>query len=129
MSNPKYINHPSFPASAPLNHPHILDPSTTDTSAMRLCDAIATLFYHLEAKYPGTLKAFFDMSTEEIKFIRTFKEEQPGGKSEVNLVIWRIGSHVLVCTPPHSCHDPLLSLSHCFPLLGLASLHPSIAKT
>jgi hypothetical protein len=105
MSTLEYINHPSFPTSAPLNHPHILGPYTqaSDTSKLRLCDAIATFFHHLDEKYPGVLKAFFDMSTEEIKVVRSFKEDNgSGGELEVNLVIWRTGNHVLVrisCVP------------------------------
>ena len=96
MASVKYIDHPKFPASAPLNHPHVLNASTTDVSGIRLCDAITTFLYHLDARFPGTLDAFYDKKNKEVKVVRTSTQGKPGAQFELNLVIWRMHDTVLV---------------------------------
>ncbi|KAF1959741.1 hypothetical protein CC80DRAFT_309446 [Byssothecium circinans] len=75
MPRLEYIDHPDFPASALIDHPHILKdndrPSEVDDiKNLRLCDAIATLLHHLEAKQPGILRSFFSPNLKYFKFTR-----------------------------------------------------------
>jgi hypothetical protein len=99
MTSVKYIDHPKFPSSAPLHHPHILDPSITNRNNILLCDTITTFFYHLDPRFPGTLDAFYDKKNKEVKIVRTSSQGQPGAQYELNLVIWRMHDTVIVRPP------------------------------
>jgi hypothetical protein len=63
------VDTPKFPASAPIDHPHIL--TVVESVPLRLCDAITTLLHRLEAKQPGVLNDFFDAEVKSFKLIRS----------------------------------------------------------
>lgn len=96
----QYADDTVFPASAPLNHPHILKQDESldyeETKLIRLCDAIATLLHHLEVKQPGVSKDFFDDNVKAVKITRL--SNQGNGGIRMDLMIWRRGNEVTVST-------------------------------
>jgi hypothetical protein len=69
----KYVDHLDFPATAPIDHLHLLKEEEFaykfNCEATRLCDVVVTLLYHLDGKKPGALKDFFDMNIKRFVFL------------------------------------------------------------
>lgn len=100
----QYIDHPSFPSTAPLNHPHILNSeannSSVPTKNLCLCDAIATLLHNLESKLPGALEALLNTAVKSFKFTRLSNRGEGGVMNpQMDLMIWREGPLVIVRYP------------------------------
>ncbi|KAF2244286.1 hypothetical protein BU26DRAFT_608730 [Trematosphaeria pertusa] len=96
----QYIDHPSFPSTAPLNHPHILNSeannSSVPTKNLCLCDAIATLLHNLESKLPGALEALLNTAVKSFKFTRLSNRGEGGVMNpQMDLMIWREGPLVI----------------------------------
>jgi hypothetical protein len=93
----QYSNdYPYLPASAPVNHPHLIDTanwdeSITDLQNLRLADGILTLMYKWK---PIAVNKFLDYTFyTHVVFTRSPRETSDLGR---DLVVIRKGNHVHV---------------------------------
>ena len=98
---------PSFPASRPVDFPHIVDiepvfDDETDCIELRLCDSVATLLFRHDR---NLLYQFFDLSVPEFFFLREVKDPE-----REDLVIWRMGKTVMVS--PIQAYNRFFSTMH-----------------
>lgn len=88
---PRFLNHEKLPASAPLEHPHILaSPAEVGTTInlqdLRLCDGIATVLWNFDKEAFDT---FFDEDVRFFEFEVT-RETVVGPRGEVHKVVYAI---------------------------------------
>jgi hypothetical protein len=89
----------SFPASAPIDHAHILG---LDKYAVKIWDAVVTMLFNIS---PDTLWNFLDSSNNTFKLIQQLS---PGGAI---FIIFRKGNEVLVCRCSTMIYLPTLTLT------------------
>jgi hypothetical protein len=97
---PAYLDtNPSLPADAPPGHPHLIDCSQpTVNKAHHLPDIVATILYNWN---PDALTAFLYLGHDKT-FI--FKIEQAPSSQQIDYVIARTGSTVVVSLRPQRPH-------------------------
>lgn len=99
----QFIDFAALSATAPANHPHLIDVTTYDqcqedqnyemnmglVSAFQLWDAVVTLLHTISR---ATLTSFLDGSQNEFKIVLA-----KNASNQNQILVWRKGNEILVC--------------------------------